>query len=151
MPCVYYRHPSSAAWNPAPSGCRLRRSVGLRSGSGQRTVDVAWLFRRISRGPLVFAIPTEHGRETSSLFASSVDVISSPRACPRVGRTYRRIFLMNSLSIDERPRLDQFAFGRCTPGVHEIARSYFSYTLRIPKIINFTPIGNTGSGARTRR
>ena len=32
MPCVYYRHPSSAAWIPAPSGCRLRRSVGLESG-----------------------------------------------------------------------------------------------------------------------
>ena len=26
---TYYRHPSSAAWIPAPSGCRLRRSPGI--------------------------------------------------------------------------------------------------------------------------
>ena len=33
MPCGYYRHPSSAACFPAPSGCRLRRLPGLRRGS----------------------------------------------------------------------------------------------------------------------
>ena len=30
MPCVYSRHPSSAACAPAPSGCRLRRFVAVR-------------------------------------------------------------------------------------------------------------------------
>ena len=33
MPCGYYRHPSSAACFPAPSGCRLRRLVALPQAS----------------------------------------------------------------------------------------------------------------------
>ena len=35
MPCGYYRHLRSAVCFPAPSGCRLRGSVGLGSGSGR--------------------------------------------------------------------------------------------------------------------
>ena len=42
LPCVYYRHPSSAAWIPAPSGGRLRRSVGLASGPTGRAGSLYW-------------------------------------------------------------------------------------------------------------
>ena len=41
MPCGYYRHPSSAACFPAPSGCRLRGSPGLRGAArGERKIEV---------------------------------------------------------------------------------------------------------------
>ena len=47
MPCGYYRHPSSAACFPAPSGCRLHGSVG-------RTQDPGFKNGNFSRGPPFF-------------------------------------------------------------------------------------------------
>ena len=59
MPRRYYRHPSSAACFPAPSGCRLRRFAGLRGasrGSPGRTLDRGKAFGRISRAPPFFIV-----------------------------------------------------------------------------------------------
>ena len=59
MPCGYYRHPSSAACFPPPSGCRLRRFAGLRGASrgfAGRTLDRGKAFGRISRAPPFFIV-----------------------------------------------------------------------------------------------
>ena len=60
----YYRHPSSAACFPAPSGSRLRRLVGhdrAWPGMAGRTLDRCKAFRTFARAPPKIAPNLSHG------------------------------------------------------------------------------------------
>ena len=60
LPCGYYRHPSSAAWIPAPSGCRLRGSPGMLCHPRK---SIVFLVPEFFRGPPKIApiAPTDRG------------------------------------------------------------------------------------------
>ena len=73
MPCAYYRHPSSAACIPAPSGCRLRLKSGIRGRSGDQGFSLFILTRGTPFG--------RANRRISLANLSEKSVKKSPKVC----------------------------------------------------------------------
>ena len=75
MPCGYYRHPSSAACFPAPSGCRLRGKAGC----WEQTENRGNKYGRFARGPPFSGLRIGEFSEKRDL---SVGEIWAPQIAP---------------------------------------------------------------------